>query len=195
MNRLLTAALAFVFASPLAALAAEEGPISPIPKPNEGIMSSVATLVAFIVVAAVFGAVVWPKIAKGLSDRASKIKDEIESAEAARAQAKAALDQYERALADARVEAQKEIEKAKAQAIAIAGELRAKADVEMAAMKDKAIREIDSAKKQALTEIYAEASNLGTLVATKILQREINRGDQGRLVEDALSEMRQAIRA
>ena len=169
---------------------AHAAPAGVLPTLEQGIVPAIVTLVVFGVVLAILSVMVWPKISKGLADRENKIKGEIEAAEAARAQAKAALDQYEKSLADARVEAQKEIDKARQNAQLIAADLRAKADVELGAMREKAIREIDAAKKAALSEIYAESANLATAVAGKILKREVNSGDQQRLVQDALHEMK-----
>jgi F-type H+-transporting ATPase subunit b len=175
-------------ALPAVALAAE-GPASPIPKVNEGLMTAVAAVVVFTVCVAVLGTQVWPKISKGLEERARKIRDEIDAAEAARAQAKAALDQYERALADARQQAQKEIEQAKVAALAAAAEIKARNEAELSAMKTKSVQEIEAAKKQALGEIYNQAAALATMTAGKILRREINRDDQQRLVEETLGEL------
>lgn len=186
MIRLL--ACAALLAAPAAALAGE----SPVPSISEGVVTSIASVVVFVICMAVLGTMVWPKISKGLADRENKIKSEIEAAEAAKRQAKEALAQYEKNLADARVEAQKEIDQARASAQQIAADLKAKADTELSAMKDKAMREIDAAKKAALAEIYAESAGLATAVAGKILQREINRNDQQRLVQDALHEMKPA---
>ena len=54
------------------------------------------------------------------------------------------------------------------------------------------VRYLEAAKRLALSEIYAEASNLSTAVASKILARELNAGDQRRLVDDALTELKTA---
>jgi F-type H+-transporting ATPase subunit b len=186
MRRLIPALL--VALAPVTALAAD-GPASPIPKVNEGLMTAIAAVVVFTICAVVLGTQVWPKIAKGLADRERKIRDEIESAEAARIQAQAALNQYERALADARAQAQKEIEQAKASALAAAAEIKARNEVELAAAKNKVMAEIEAAKKQALGEIYNQAASLATITAGKILRREISRDDQQRLVEETLGEM------
>jgi F-type H+-transporting ATPase subunit b len=183
------------FAIAASALAADEaghdGPKAGVlPTIEQGIVPMLVSIVVFSVVLAVLSAKVWPAISKGLADREAKIKNEIESAEAARMQAKAALDQYERALADARAEAQKEIEKAKAAAMAAANEIKARNETDMAAQKAKFVQEIDAAKKAALGEIYAHAAGLATLTAGKILQREIQRGDQQQLVSESLSELK-----
>ncbi len=187
-------ALGLLLASPAAALASE-GPASPIPAVNEGLMTAVAAVVVFTICATVLGTQVWPKISKGLAERERKIREEIEAAEAARVQAKAALDQYERALADARQQAQKEIEQAKAAALAAAAEIRARNDAELTALKAKSVQEIEAAKKAALGEIYAQAATLATVAAGKILRREIHRDDQHRLIEETLGELASNSRA
>lgn len=186
--RLLVPALTLL-AGPALALAAE-GPASPIPKPNEGIMTAIAAVLVFFICAVVLGTQVWPKIAKGLADREAKIRSEIEAAEAARAQAKMALDSYEREVANARAEAQKLLEKAREQQQAQFAELKARNDAELTLMREKALREIEAAKKVALSEIYAETAGLATAVAGRILQREVGRGDNDRLVAEAVGQLR-----
>jgi F-type H+-transporting ATPase subunit b len=164
-------------AVPALALAADTAQHDAIATTKEGIASGITALVVFGFVFAVLAVKVWPAIASGLDERANKIKNEIEAAEAARAQAKSAL---------------KEIDKARTAANALSADLRAKAETDMAAMKAKALADIEAAKRVALAEIYVESANLATAVAGKILQREINRNDQSRLVEDALNELKTA---
>lgn len=195
-SRFLAAAItlalpAIAFAQEHAAGAAHEE-VGAFATVKQGLYTSVTALVVFGIVFAVLATKVWPTITKALDERADKIKGEIEAAEAARAQAKAALEQYEKSLADARVEAQKEIDKARASAQAIAAEMKAKNDAEMQAAKAKMLGEIEAAKRLAISEIYAQASTLSTAVASKILSREINAGDQRRLVDDALTELKTA---
>ncbi len=182
------AAAAVHAADPAAAGAAPKAGV--LPTIEQGLAPMVISLLVFAVVLAVLSVKVWPAITKGLADREHKIKSEIEAAESARTQAKSALEGYERALADARAQAQKELDAAKAAATAVANELKIKNEADMAAAKDKAMREIEAAKKQALADIYGEASHLATMVAGKILQREINSHDQQRLVNDCITELK-----
>jgi F0F1-type ATP synthase membrane subunit b/b' len=51
------------------------------------------------------------------------------------------------------------------------------------------MKEIDQAKRAAVSELYADATNLATMVAGKILKREINAQDQQRLVEESLGQL------
>ncbi len=156
---------------------------------SQGVASAITALVVFAVVFAVLATKVWPTITKGLDERARKITEEIEAAENARKQAKDALEQYQQSLNQARAEAQKMIEQARAQQVALAAELKAKADVELGQMRERAMRDIEAAKRAAITEMYTQQSILATAVASKILRRELNAGDQDALVQESLREL------
>jgi F-type H+-transporting ATPase subunit b len=152
-------------------------------------LPSVTALIVFLVAFGILYVKVWPPIVKGLDARERKIRDEFKAAEDAREQAKAALAEYQRNLATARDEANKMITQAKSDAKAVAEELRNKNQAELTEMKLRATREIESAKQAAISAIYDEASNLAVGIASKILKREINEGDQQTLVSDSLHEL------
>lgn len=172
------------------AAAAEHGEKAGVlPTVSQGIMPMIMTILVFVVVLVILSIAVWPKINAGLKEREEKIRSEIAAAEMARSQAKDALEQYSKSLADARAEAQKMIDSTKAAQSALAAELRAKADVELSALRDRAMKDIDAARKAAVAEIYNQTATLASNVAAKILKREINAGDQHRLVEESLGEM------
>lgn len=165
-----------------------------VPTVEQGLVPAIVSLIVFALVFAILAAKVWPTIVRALDERANKIREEIAAAEAARKQAKDALDQYERSLAEARAEAQRMLEKTKAQQQALADELKAKADAELNQMKERARRDIEAAKRAALAEIYNEGATFAAAMASKILQREVTPRDQQRLVEESLAEL-QASRA
>jgi F-type H+-transporting ATPase subunit b len=201
--RFLTTAVVPLLLVPMTALAADEaahaghadpGKAGVLPSIQQGIVPMIVTLVVFSVVFAVLAAKVWPAISKGLKDREDKIRSAIEEAELAQEQAKAALEQYERNLAQARAEAQKMLDDAKSQQQAIAAELKAKAEVELNGMREKAKRDIESAKAAAVIELNGYAANLATDMARKILKREVSGGDQQRLITESLAELQTAGR-
>lgn len=164
-------------------------PLTALPSVNQGLVTGLTALVVFTVVFLVLAIKVWPAITKALDERANKIREEIAAAEGARKQAKDALEMYEKSLAEARAEAQKMLEKTRTQQQALADELKAKADVELTAMRERARRDIEAAKKAALQEIYAQTAAAATTIAAKILRREVNAGDQKRLVEESMGEL------
>ncbi len=171
-----------------AALAAEKASV--IEKPSAGIIPGVTAIVLFLIVFGILAVMVWPKIVAGLDERNEKIIGEIAAAEEARQQAKEALDEYEKNLASARAESQKMLEETRAQQGALAAQLKATADAELAVMREKAIADIDAAKKQALSELYNESVNLATVMAGKILAREVTVDDQQKLMDESLAEMK-----
>ena len=179
---------AFLFVPATLAFANDEA-VGALPTVKQGFVTGITALVVFLFVLLLLATKVWPAISRGLDDRANKIRSEIEAAENARKQAADALAQYEASLAQARAEAAKMIESTKAQQTQLAAELKAKAEIELNAMRERAVKEIQQAKQSAAAELYSEATNLATMVAGKILKREINPQDQQRLVEESLGQL------
>ncbi len=165
-----------------------------LPTPKQAIAPLITAWVVFGIVMFVLSTKVWPKISKGLTDRENKIREEIAAAEAARKQAKDALEQYEQSLAQSRGEAQKMLEQARAQQQELAAQLRAQADVELTAMKDRARRDIEAAKRDAIDALYATSTELAAVMARKILAREVRVEDTQRLLQESLGELEAAGR-
>jgi len=152
-------------------------------------LPAATTIVVFLLAFGILYVKVWPMITKGLDDRQNKIREEIESAQEAREQANEALAEYERELAGAHREAGEMIAKAKADAKAAGAELKARNEAELVEMKQRATRDLDTAKRAAITELHAEAASLAAQIAGKILRREISADDQQRLVDESLQEL------
>jgi F-type H+-transporting ATPase subunit b len=153
------------------------------------IVPGIVALLVFLSAFAFLYLKVWPQITRGLDDRQQKILGEIEAAEEARRLADQALQNYERNLAEAKKEAADMIAKARSDAKAVAEELRARNESELTEMKERAKREIETAKRIAIVDLHQEAADLATSIAAKILRREITSNDQDRLVEESLREL------
>ncbi len=167
----------------LANEAAAESPL------NFKLLPAISTVVVFFVAFGIFAFVVWPRITKALDARDQKLLGEIRAAEAAQAKAKAAQHEFEKRLEEARAAADDMIRKARGEADRQAEELRSRSQRELDDMRQRATQELESAKRTALAEIHAVAASLATAVAGKILKREIQPGDQKRLVDESLAEM------
>lgn len=152
-------------------------------------LPAATSLVVFLVAFGFLYVKVWPKIIQGLDDRDRKIRQEIQAAEDARRHAGEALARYEESLANARKEAGEMITRAKAVASAAAQELTTRNEAQLADMKQRATREIESAKRAAIAELHAETATLATEIAGKILKREISAADQQRLIDESLGEL------
>jgi F-type H+-transporting ATPase subunit b len=150
---------------------------------------SIAAILIFLTVFIILSRTAWPKILGGLADREAKLREGIEASKRLKAEADQIREQYESKLAEARAEAQTMLAETKAQQQAFAAELRAKAEQDLTQMKERARRDIDAAKRAAVGEIYSEAADLATMVAGKILKREVTTGDQQRLVDESLAQL------
>ncbi len=192
LNSLL-ATLPLTLASVALAAPAEEGGSGAnaelLARPETAVPAMVAAILMFFLLFFLLKKMAWGAILKGLNDRETKIRTEIESAENARAQATRALEEYQRELAKARAESSAMIQQARADAQRVADELRAKNETELTAMKNKAKEEIEAAKRAALTELYNETAMLSTQIAGRILHREIRPADHARLVEESLAQI------
>ncbi|GAB4521356.1 MAG: F0F1 ATP synthase subunit B [Phycisphaerales bacterium] len=169
-----------VLVNPLVVLAASE-------PTSFYVIQFITALIAFSLAVAVLGKVAWPKILGALDEREQKILGEINAAEEARERANAALKEYETSLAEARAEANAMIEKTKADQSRLAAELSAKAEAQAQEHMAEARRNIEAMKKAAVAEVYQEAAKAAAMMASKILEREVNADDQKRLVDDAVS--------
>jgi F0F1-type ATP synthase membrane subunit b/b' len=67
--------------------------------------------------------------------------------------------------------------------------MKAANERELAERMARAKADIESARKAAVADIHASATELAAAVASKILKREINPADQARLVEESLREL------
>ncbi|MFI4860791.1 MAG: F0F1 ATP synthase subunit B [Phycisphaerales bacterium JB063] len=180
---LLAAALAT-----LPALAAEDhggntDPMSP------QVLEMIWAAVLFLIFAGLLGVVVWPKILKALQDREQKLEGDLVGAEQARKDAEAALAEYKTKIAEAQQEAGKVVAEARAAAEQVAAKIKSDAEAQAAQLNERNKAEIAAAKEQALSEIHNHTAELSTLVASKILKREINAQDQQQLIEDSLAEL------
>ncbi len=148
---------------------------------------SAAAVVVFLILLVVLRKFAWGPILHGLQDRESKIRGDLERAERTAKEAAEALKEYQDKLAEAQTQATQMIEQGRADAQKIAAGLRDQAQKEIDQMRHRAESDIVAAKQKALGEIYAQAADLTTTLAGRILQREISDDDHQQLINESLS--------
>jgi len=131
----------------------------------------------------------WKNVLAGLKSREERIRRDIADAEASRAKAETTLREYNQQLATAEGKIRDMLAKATADGERIATNLRMQAQTESEEIKNRANREIEAAKNQALAEVYEQTANLATNVAEKILRRNLNADDQRDLVSRSLEQV------
>jgi F-type H+-transporting ATPase subunit b len=182
-------AMAAMLAMPVMALAAEAvGAEEVTPGLTDmDVGTMIVTILVFVSLVLVLRFTAWKPIMAGLKGREMAIRDSIEAAERARADAERTTKELEAKMAEASRQGAAQLAQAKSDAVKVAESIRQQAESEAVALKERTLREIDGAKQQALTEINTHAAELGVTIARKILQRNVTVDDQQRLVDESLA--------
>jgi F-type H+-transporting ATPase subunit b len=151
--------------------------------------AAVWVLVIFVVMLAILYPTAWKNVLAGLKAREERIRKDIADAEAARARAEATLKEYNTQLAAAESRVRDMLAKATADGEVIAANIRTRAQQEAEDTRERAMRDIDAARDQAVAQIHEQAAVLATSVAEKILRRNLNPDDQRDLVAQSLSQV------
>lgn len=189
MRRVLAlAVLALVFAGPcLADEPAHPGEGHAVNPVSVDVVVAIATVVVFGLLFLILSKTAWKPILKGLKGREDGIRQQIEGAERANAEAKALLVEHQKKIAAAADEARAIVEEGRKDAEALRSKIHAEAQADAASERERAVRDIGLAKDQALKEIYEQVAGLATDVAGKILQQRLDPAAHKKLVDEAVS--------
>lgn len=183
-------AIALLTVWPMTALAAEEehdggGPV------QVDLWQAGFTIVVFLILVTILSRTAFKPILKGLQKREEFIHNSLEQAKKDREDAEARLKEYEGRLRAARDEASAIVAEGRRDAEEtgrrVVEEARQAAQAEQA----RAVRDIQVARDTALKDLYMQSARLAMDVAGSVLKRELTPEDQTRLVEEALSQLRQ----
>jgi F-type H+-transporting ATPase subunit b len=144
-------------------LAADENPL--VPPLGEIIIG----LIAFAVVVAVIFRFVAPRFEQVFRARREAIEGGIERAEAMQTEARAALEQYRAQLAEARTEAAKIRDQARAEGQQILEELRAQAQEESARIVARGEEQLAHARQQVVNELRGQIGALAVELAGRVV--------------------------
>jgi len=182
----------FLLLAAIPASAAEEAEaLSPFAG-NVG--NAVWTLLIFVIVVLILGKFAWGPVLSLLKQREEFIHKSLTDAKKDRDEAEARLKDYAAKLQSSQAEAVAIIERARQDAERLRDELRQRAHSEADTMVKNAEREIESQTKQAVRQIRQEAADLSVSIASKLLQRNVTKEDNEKLIADALKEIESASR-
>lgn len=160
--------------------AAVEGQSPLVPNPWEmGVVFAGFAVLMYIVVKYVV-----PMFEKTFAERAEAIEGGIAKAEKAQAEASAALEEYKQQLTDARAEANRIREEARAEGAQILADLKEKAAAESARITAQAHAAIQSERQAAVVSLRAEVGTLATTLAGRIVGESLNDDQRSARVVD-----------
>lgn len=127
-----------------------------------------------------------------LQKRREAADAQIREAQEAKAQADAIKSEYEQNMAVAREQANEIVARAQKTASDQSDEILAKAGQEARAIRAKAQADIEQERKNAVSEMKNEISNVAMDIAGKVIEREISAEDHRKLIEEFIENVGEA---
>ncbi len=144
------------------------------------------TLIVFGILLLVLAKFAWGPITKALESREKQVADNIARAEELRKQAETDLSQYRQKLAQAQDEVRGLLEEARRDGEHTRQQMIAKTEADLLIVRDRQVREIETAKAQALKELAERSADLAIDLAGRIVHKQLSRGEHSQLIDEAL---------
>ncbi|MBS4206793.1 F0F1 ATP synthase subunit B [Bacillus sp. FJAT-50079] len=142
------------------------------------------TIAAFLVLMYLLKKVAWGPLMGIMIKREEHIANEIEAAEKSRIESNKLLEEQRALLKEARQEAQAMIESSKEHGEAQREEIIQTARQEAERIKESALLEINQQKEQAIGALREQVASLSVLIASKVIEKELNEEDQQQLINE-----------
>ena len=161
----------------------QEAPNPILPATNELIWGALAFLF-------LFAGLTWkgyPAIKKAMDDRTEKIRGDLDTAERAKTESETVLADYQRQLQDARNEAARIIEEARQQADTVKRDLIARAEAEANELRQRNAEQVGAERDRVLAEMRGQVATLAIELAEKVVESNLDRETNMRLIENYIS--------
>jgi F-type H+-transporting ATPase subunit b len=188
IHRLLLSGLCVLAALPAEAADTPEATLSPF---AGDVGNAIWTLGIFLIVVFVLGKFAWGPVLALLQQREAFIHKSLADAKHDREEAEARLKEYTASIQGARAEAAAIVEEARRDSERLRQDLRQRAKSEADTIIQNAERQIQLETARAVQQIRAEAVDLSVQIASKIIQRNLSKEDNERLIQDTLKQVDQ----
>jgi F-type H+-transporting ATPase subunit b len=147
------------------------------------------TIIAFAITFWVLKRVAFGPIQSMIDERREKIRQAIDEADNARAEARRLLEEHRALVGQARSDAEEILAEARRVADSQRERVREETEADRQRRLEETRRQVESETRRALEEIRAEVADLTLLAATKVTGRALSEADHKRLIEDAIAEL------
>jgi len=148
-----------------------------------------ATMVVFALFAWILGKFAWGPLLKFVDDREKTIREQVDSAQLAAAEAKELLAKHQEILKGAGREREEILQKALKEAEQVRGELVTKARADADQVLARAREQMGREKDQVLAELRAQVADIAVEAASRIVKSSLDDTTQRKLVDDYIKEL------
>jgi F-type H+-transporting ATPase subunit b len=149
-------------------------------------------LVIFLILLALLRKFAFGPLMNIMKQREEYIANEISAAEKNHQEAKKLAEEQREQMKKSRQEAQNLIENAKKLAEEQKEEIIKAARQEAERIKESALKEIAQEKEQAVNALREQVASLSVLIASKVIEKELNEQDQEKLINEYIKEVGEA---
>jgi F-type H+-transporting ATPase subunit b len=161
--------------------------MNPLVQPDPGLF--IWTIVTFLVLLVFLAKFAWTPLLTALETRQNAIRKSLDDAAQAKRELERLNSEAAQIIQKARLDADAIIVQSRADGDRLREELRQKARGEADHIVKNAERQIQLETSRALEQLRHEAVDLSVAIATKILQRDVSKADNDRLVDDAIKQV------
>jgi F-type H+-transporting ATPase subunit b len=163
------------------------GTSSPLTKIIPGLM--IWTIAFFAIVLFVLKRYAFGPLQKTIDERRERIRQSLEEADRARAEARNLVEEHRKLIGQAKSESDEILAEARRIAAAQRERVRDETEEDRRRRLEETHRQIDQATQQALGQIRDEVGKLSLAAAEKIARKSLTGPDQQRLIDEALAEI------
>ena len=145
------------------------------------------TIVVFVLLLLVLRRFAWKPVLEGLRGRESRVRGALQEASLAREAAHKLRDQLQAELAGMHDKLRAIMDDARRDAQDARDRVVAEGKADIQAERDRARRELSTAREQAVQELWGEAARLATLVSASVIGHSLDDESHRALVDEAVS--------
>lgn len=160
---------------------------NPLVQPDPGLF--IWTIVTFLVLLTLLAKFAWTPLLKALESRQDSIRKSLDDARQAKEELERLQQESAEIIRQGRIEAEAIITRSRGDAERLREEMKHKARAEAEGIVKNAERQIQLETARALQQIRREAVDLSVMIASKLIQRNITKEDNEKLIEDALRQV------
>ena len=160
---------------------------NPLVQPDPGLF--IWTILTFLVLVALLAKFAWRPLLQALESRQESIRKSLDDAQKAKQELERLHAESAEIIRQSRVEADAIVTRSRGDAERLREEMKQKARAEADAIVKNAERQIQLETGRAVQQIRREAVDLSVMIASKLIQRNLTKEDNERLIEEALKQV------